>query len=88
MICVFIYDTGHQLCYLVIQELAMNRKAPAQLRDDVFLSICHCVSEILEKHAVLFRGMVNRVDVSYYQMFASIAHELFEVRTICAIYMH
>ena len=70
---------GQQLAYLIIQELGLNRRIRSGHGDQVFESLYSCVSEILDKHTLLFNGMTRRIEVTHYSMFASVADELFEV---------
>lgn len=79
-LCVFV-SLAHELSCMVIQELALEAPlaSSSSSRDEVFESLCCCVCEILEKHSILFNGMLNRFEVSNYRVFTSIANELFEV---------
>ncbi|CAL8071598.1 unnamed protein product [Orchesella dallaii] len=70
---------AYELCCMVIQELVLENPVSQSLRDDVFDSICCCVCEILDKHSILFNGMLRRFEVTDYRVFSSIANELFEV---------
>ncbi|CAG7816681.1 unnamed protein product [Allacma fusca] len=69
---------GLQLSYLVVQELALERCIPSSARDEVYESLCNSVYEILDKHLVVFNGMINRIQVTNYFMFSTVANELFE----------
>jgi len=64
---------------MVIQELVLGNLVPQSARDDVFEALSCCVCEILEKHSILFNGMLRRFEVTDYRVFSSIANELFEV---------
>ena len=75
----FDISVGEELSNQVIQKLALNIDVPRIQKDDVYDSLCYCVTQILTKHEILFNGMVNRVDVNEYIVFSSIANELFEV---------
>ncbi|CAL8113479.1 unnamed protein product [Orchesella dallaii] len=70
---------GYELCCMVIQELVLENPVSQSLRDDVFESLCCCVCEILDKHSILFNGMLRRFEVTDYRVFYTIANELFEV---------
>jgi len=70
---------AHELCCMVIQELALENPVPSSERDEVFEALCCCVCEILDKHSILFNGMLRRFEVTDFRVFSCIANELFEV---------
>jgi len=79
----FVKFLGQQLSYLIIQDLALRKTIPSSLKDEVYESLRCCVCEILEKHSILFHGMVRRFEVNRYHIFSTVADELFEVRYFC-----
>ncbi|ODN06189.1 Induced myeloid leukemia cell differentiation protein Mcl-1 [Orchesella cincta] len=72
---------AYELCCMVIQELVLENPVPQSARDHVFDALCCCVCEILDKHVILFNGMLRRFEVTDYGVFASIANELFEANS-------
>lgn len=82
----FLKTIAHELCCSVIQQLVLESPVPASSKDEVFEALCSCVCEILEKHAILFGGMLRRFEVTDYRVFASIANELFEVKRDESLY--
>jgi len=72
---------GTRLAYWVIQEVGFQKKCPADQTDIVLQTLCSCVKDILQKHVILFNGMVNRIDVHHYHEFTCVANELFEANS-------
>lgn len=70
---------AHRLAEFTVRNVTGQNKNPPQ--DSVEETLIRCVRSMMQKHEILLRGMMRRLDVrpeTGYQAFVGVANELFE----------